>query len=137
MSRRPGDDEASRRCSTVQLRLDRVQRFGDVLVLVDAHRRRARHEQPRIRTECLPYGQIIEIDHRDPVPLGRLAKQRRLPDRAGPVQREDWLLRKAREHHLAEATTHLSLQHHLQVLPQTSGTGGLLPRKLEGGCQGN
>jgi hypothetical protein len=100
---RPGQHRRARNAALpVQSRLERVEQIDRPLVLVDAHRRRARHRQRRVPHHRIQHRRVIEIDHLDTT-LGREAPQQgRLPHRARTMQRDHWLVSEQRREHLLD-----------------------------------
>ena len=86
--RGPGNHEASRRAVTIQLRLDRIEQHGNVLVLVDEHRPRPRHEQSRVLSGGIAHRQIVEVHDAGVMALRERSQQRRLADCAWPLHQQ-------------------------------------------------
>ncbi len=88
----PCKHETAWRAVAIQLGLDRVKQFRDMLVLVHEQRARSGHDQGRIVRCGLAHGRIVEVDHLSVVTFGEGAQQRRLADSTRPLQQQHRVL---------------------------------------------
>ena len=90
-----GDDEPPWIGIDVQLCLDGIEQFGNVLELVDEHRTACHilHEQRWIRSHGVACGQVVQVDDLPMVGTGDLAEQCRLSHGARSLEDHNWFLR--------------------------------------------
>ena len=75
----------------IELRLDRAEQLRRVLVLIDAHRRRAAGDKCRVCGDRLRSGRIVEVDHLDACHFGQLRQEHGLANGAWPLKHDNGL----------------------------------------------
>jgi hypothetical protein len=81
---------------SVELGLDCVEDFWNVLELVDAHWALATSERHRIGYRGRSLVEVVKVDDGRVGPFGDGAEQRRLADGAGALQRDSWFRSRSR-----------------------------------------
>ncbi|HEY1622625.1 MAG TPA: hypothetical protein VGG16_02410, partial [Streptosporangiaceae bacterium] len=88
----------------VELSLDGVKEFGNMLVLINQHRLGRLNETAGIGTHRRPRRRVVAVDHRPAEAFGQLAEQGALAHGPRPVEDQHRLFGEARCHDIDKTT---------------------------------